>query len=81
MIEKMYVLEGASCLSTDQAMIVTMGNGDHSQEIEVWHVRLGHVTLSKLNEVDKCVTGLKLANISSYDSTSDDLCSECAKGR
>ena len=42
---------------------------------------IGHVPLSKINEADKCVTGLKLANISSYESTNDDLCSGCAKGR
>lgn len=77
----MYRLEGAPGTSKDQAMLATVGFGDQSQRIEVWHARLGHFPETKINELGKCGSGLKLAQSSGLDNTNEDVCSGCAKGR
>ena len=49
MIEKMYALEETSRGTKEQQVIAAMATGDKSQDVKVWHARLGHFPENKIH--------------------------------
>ena len=61
---------------------MTMENAKQAsekQDARLWHARLGHIPMSKLKMLTKCVDGINIKEI--HDDTSGHICEACTSGK
>lgn len=47
----------------------------------IWHARLGHLPMKAMNNLNKCVEGFQMQDLSAVDDDQDEICEGCVTGK
>lgn len=76
---KLFVLECDTLESANRSEEV--GSRAKPVSPSIWHARLGHLPMKAMNNLNKCVEGFQMQDLSAVDDDQDEICEGCVTGK